>query len=96
MADEGPLRSIDAKLGALLAIALDQYLRETNIARPKVRSIDKLLTDAGLKPQQIAALLGKTERAVHLQLAAERQAKATRARKGQAAPPAEPSPESEV
>ncbi|MGI8707342.1 MAG: hypothetical protein ACR2LG_03960 [Actinomycetota bacterium] len=63
--NEQVFERIDAKLGALLAISVDQYLRETGIARPKPRSIDKILNDVGLTPQDIAALLGKTERAVY-------------------------------
>jgi len=78
MGDETTLKKIDAKLGALLAIALDQHLRETGVARPKSRSIDRLLTDAGLTAREIAALLGKTERAVHLALQSERKAKGAR------------------
>ncbi len=58
-------------LSALLAISVDQYLRETGIARPKVRSIDRILTDIGLSAVEIAAILGKTERAVYKQLASE-------------------------
>jgi hypothetical protein len=69
MAEEAVLNRIDAKLSALLAIVLDQYLRETGVARPKARSIDQLLTDAGLSAKEIGALLGKTDRAVHLALA---------------------------
>lgn len=68
MADDQRLERIDAKLGALLAISVDQYLRETGVARPKPRSIDKMLSDIGLVPRDIAALLGKTERAVYLAL----------------------------
>lgn len=64
MADEPILQSIDAKLSALLAILTDQHLRETGVAKPRPRSIDRLLTDAGLTPQQIGKLLGKTDRAV--------------------------------
>ncbi|HEY8132591.1 MAG TPA: hypothetical protein VII12_11945 [Thermoanaerobaculia bacterium] len=70
MSDE-ILGRIDAKLGALLAIAVDSYLRETGIARPKDRSIDRILRDAGLSSSAVAALLGKTERAVQLQLQRE-------------------------
>ncbi len=58
-------------LAALLAISVDNYLRETGIARPKPRSIDHLLSDAGLGAGDIASILGKTERAVYLQLASE-------------------------
>jgi hypothetical protein len=67
------LDSIDAKIGALLALVLDAYLRETGIAKPKPRGIDRLLSDAGLSPKQIATLLGKTDRAVRMQLAAEKE-----------------------
>lgn len=56
---------------AQLTIGIDQYIRETGIARPKPRSIDKMLSDVGLKAADIASLLGKTERAVHMQLAAD-------------------------
>lgn len=70
--NEQVFERIDGKLGALLAISVDQYLRETGIARPKPRSIDKMLTDVGLTPQDIAALLGKTERAVYKALEGEK------------------------
>jgi hypothetical protein len=66
------LESIDIKLGALITLVLDAHLRETGIAKPKDRGIDRLLSDAGLSPQQIAGLLGKTDRAVRLQLEKER------------------------
>jgi hypothetical protein len=76
------LAAIDAKLGALLALTVDKYLRETGVAKPKERSIDRLLSDVGLSTRDIATLLGKTERAVQLVLQDEReraeQAKAER------------------
>jgi hypothetical protein len=78
-------KSIDAKLSALLAIVLDAYLRQTGVARPKTRSIDKLLRDAGLSSATIATLLGKTERAVALQLEKERDKKAAKKTKGKKA-----------
>lgn len=65
---EQHLQRIDAKLSALLAIMIDRYLRDTEVARPKPRSIDQLLSDAGLANGEIAKLLGKTERAVQLKL----------------------------
>lgn len=70
--NEQVFERIDAKLGALLAISVDQYLRETGVARPKPRSIDKMLNDVGLSPQDIAALLGKTDRAVYKVLEGEK------------------------
>ncbi len=65
------LESIDAKLGGILVLLLDGYLRETGIAKPKPRNIDRMLSDAGVSNPEIAALLGKTERAVRMQLAEE-------------------------
>ena len=62
------LESIDAKLGAILALTIDTYLRETEIAEPKPRSIDRMLKDAGLANAQIARMLGKTRQAVGEQL----------------------------
>jgi hypothetical protein len=64
------LRSIDAKIGAILTLVLDAYLRQTGVARPKERSVDKMLSDVGLPASTIAKLLGKTERAVYMQLEA--------------------------
>ena len=64
------LQRVDAKLGAILALLLDSYLRQTGIAQPKPRSVDRLLADAGLNTATIAKVLGKTERAVQLQLQA--------------------------
>lgn len=60
---------------AQLAIQVDQYIRETGVARPKPRSIDKMLSDVGMKTSDIAHLLGKTERAVNMQLASDGKAK---------------------
>lgn len=62
--EEELLRSIDTKLGALLAITLDQYLRATSIAKTRHPSVDIMLRAAGLSAKEIGALLGKTERAV--------------------------------
>jgi hypothetical protein len=71
MKEEAVLQSIDSKLSALLALTIDQYLREIG-AKRKTRSIDRLLSDAGLTSTQIGPLLGKTGRAVNLVLAGER------------------------
>jgi hypothetical protein len=65
------LAQIDSKLSALLALYVDSYLRQTGIAKTKDRSIDQILADAGLSSAQIAGLLGKTQRAVNLQLEAK-------------------------
>jgi hypothetical protein len=63
------LESIDSKLGGILVLVLDLYLRDTELAKPKPRSVDRMLADVGLPTADIAALLGKTERAVQMQLA---------------------------
>lgn len=76
--DNQLLESIDAKLGALLALTLDTYIRDTGIARPKPRSVDRLLADAGLSAAMVAKMLGKTERAVHLQLQDDKEPKKKR------------------
>lgn len=72
------LRSIDTKLAALLAITVEQYLRNTSgAAKPRPRSIDKLLHDAGLTHSEIGNLLGKTRQAVSQILDKEKPSKGT-------------------
>lgn len=75
------LRSIDAKVSGILVLVLDAYLRQTGAAKPRPRSVDKMLSDVGLDAASIAALLGKTDRAVHKQLQAEREKKKSARRK---------------
>jgi hypothetical protein len=60
------LRSLDAKLGALLALAIRDRLPERAPAHK--RSMDQLLRAAGLDVPEIAALLGKSKQAVYLAL----------------------------
>jgi len=76
--NDAVLRSIDARLAAILTLTLDSYLRQTGVARPKERSVDKMLSDVGLSAATIASLLGKTDRAVNLQLQRENQRKSAR------------------
>lgn len=57
------LQRIDAKLGALLALALLDHLPDNAPARK--RSIDQGLKAAGLDVGEIAALLGKSRQAVY-------------------------------
>jgi hypothetical protein len=78
---EDLLRSIDAKVNGLLVLVLDAYLRQTGAAKPKARSVDKMLADVGLDTAGIAALLGKTDRAVQKQLQNERAKKKPATRK---------------
>lgn len=81
---DNQLSQIDSKLTALLALFLDGYLRQTGIAKPKERSIDRILVEAGLSARTVAGLLGKTERAVHLQLQREQSKKKPRRKKAAA------------
>jgi hypothetical protein len=70
------LHKIDAKLGALLVIAVDDLLRRTpELANPRPRSIDQMLSDVGLSQGEIAALLGKSPQAVSQQLSSKKPAK---------------------
>jgi hypothetical protein len=78
---EAFLRSIDAKVNGILVLLLDAYLRQTGAAKPKARSVDKMLADVGLDTGSIAALLGKTDRAVQKQLQNERAKKSAKPRK---------------
>ena len=63
------LISIDTKLSALLALQAHRALVEDPDARPRPRSIDKLLSDAGLTQMQIGATLGKSVQAVSQMIA---------------------------
>ncbi|MFC6157185.1 hypothetical protein [Kribbella jiaozuonensis] len=58
------LKRIDTKLAALLAIVVDGHLRDTEMAKPRPRTIDKMLVDVGLTQVEVARLLGKTPQAV--------------------------------
>ena len=68
MAEGQQLRAIEAKLSALLALELDARLKQDTQSRSKPRSLDRLLSDAGLEPTDIAPLLGKTPNAVRQNL----------------------------
>ncbi|WP_427894057.1 hypothetical protein ACQHIV_13055 [Kribbella sp. GL6] len=75
------LDRIDRVLSSLLAITVDQYLRTTpDLAKPRPRTIDRMLADAGLRHQEIAAVLGKTRQAVSQILASDGKAKPTNRR----------------
>lgn len=63
------LKRIDSKLAALLAITVDQYLRDNpDVAKPRHESIDQLLVGVGLPVKDVAALLNKSEQAVYQML----------------------------
>lgn len=80
VSDADLLSEINAKLSALLALDIERTLIEKGVQRrTRPRSLDKLLSDVGLGNKQIAAVLGKTERAVQMALAEERGKKPNRA-----------------
>jgi hypothetical protein len=58
------LQRIDRNLAALLAITVDRHIRETDLAKPRPRSIDQMLSDVGISNTEIAKLLGKSPQAV--------------------------------
>ena len=55
-----------------MAIEIQRLLIEdSNLAKPRPRSVDKMLSDVGLSNAQIGALLGKTRQGVGATLAKE-------------------------
>ena len=71
------LRGIDRKLSALLAVSVDQSLRSSEgLAKPRPRTIDRLLSDAGLLGTEIARTLGKSPQAVSQVLASDAKTRA--------------------
>ena len=59
------LRAMDLKLGVLVALHTHRLLLDDDdLARPRPRSIDRLLTDVGLTQTEIGRILGKTPQAV--------------------------------
>ena len=83
MAEDGKDR-LEPKVTALLAISVERFLRETGIAKPRPRSIDKMLSDAGLTAREIASVLGKSEQAVYAVLqAAEKKKRPSRRKKAE-------------
>lgn len=66
------LEAMDAKLAALVALQTHRVLIEDeDLARPRPRSIDRLLHDVGLTQTQIGAILGKSNQAVSQMIAKE-------------------------
>ncbi len=63
------LLRVEKVLTAILGVQVEQLIRDTKIASPRPRSIDRMLSDFGLTGAQIAALLGKTPQAVSQALA---------------------------
>lgn len=75
------LKKNNRLLYALLAITVDQHIRGTDLAKPRPRTIDRMLTDVGLSGVEIAKLLGKTPQAVSNALAADGKTKKAKADK---------------
>lgn len=75
------LKKTNRMLNALLSIVVDQHLRGTELAKPRPRSIDRMLSDNGLINTEIATLLGKTPQAVGQQLSMDKKGKTTTVRK---------------
>lgn len=77
------LKKSNRMISALLTITLDQHLRNSDLAKPRPRSIDRMLTDIGLTGVEISKLLGKTPQAVSNALAADsKTAKKVKSSKG--------------
>lgn len=71
------LQKTNRMLNALLSIVVDQHIRGTDLAKPRPRSIDRMLSDNGLSNTEIATLLGKTPQAVGQLLGSEKKTKKT-------------------
>jgi len=69
------LQKTNRMLNALLSIVVDQHIRGTDLAKPRPRSIDRMLSDNGLTNTEIAILLGKTPQAVGQLLSADKKTK---------------------
>lgn len=74
------LKRLDTKVSALLAILIDGYLRDTGLAQPRPRSIDRMLVDVGLTGSEVARLLGKSPQAVSQVLARDGKSSNSRAK----------------
>ena len=67
------LNKLNRNVSAVLAITVDRHLRDTDLAKPRPRSIDRMLADLGLTGAEIAKLLGKTPQAVSIALSKDKQ-----------------------
>jgi hypothetical protein len=66
------LQKTNRMLNVLLSVVVDRHIRESDLAKPRPRSIDRMLSDNGLTNTEIATLLGKTPQAVGQQLNADK------------------------
>ena len=67
------LNKLNRHVSAVLAITVDRHLRDTDLAKLRPRSIDRMLADLGLTGAEIAKLLGKTPQAVSIALSKDKQ-----------------------
>lgn len=71
------LQKTNRMLTALMSIVVDKHIRESDLAKPRPRTIDRMLSDNGLTNTEIAKLLGKTPQAVGQALSADSKQKKT-------------------
>ena len=69
------LNKTNRMLNAILSIVVDKHIRDSDLAKPRPRSVDRMLSDNGLTNTEIATLLGKSPQAVGQVLKAETKAK---------------------
>lgn len=67
------LKRIEALLSASLGIQVEEFLRSSGVAKPRPRSVDRMLNDFGLTGVQVANLLGKSPQAVSQVLARDKE-----------------------
>lgn len=65
------LQKTNRMLNAILSISVDRHIREADLAKPRPRSIDRMLYDNGMTGVEIAKLLGKSKQAVSQALASD-------------------------
>jgi hypothetical protein len=64
------LDNIDRKLTALLALAAEEYIRETpENSTSRSRLVEEILLDSGLTSHEAAKMLGKSRQAVEQRVA---------------------------
>lgn len=84
---EESIKRVERSLNALLAVSVDTYLRSfEGLSKPRPRSIDKVLNDAGLTGVEISRLLGKSPQAVSNMLARESKQKVAKFSSSQKSP----------
>jgi len=67
------LQSINKRLGVMVSLLLDS--RNQNLQGPFLREKIRILNDLGLKPSEIADILGRTNKYINKELSESRKAK---------------------